>query len=75
MTTALMAGHIPKELVPCLLREGDGPTLRQRWIDAGLVCETDDGGLSLLTNGSWFAGNMVQELTTSRTALEIAEWG
>jgi hypothetical protein len=28
-----------------------------------LVEESDRGGLSLTTNGSWFAGNMIKELT------------
>jgi hypothetical protein len=58
-----MSGRIAKELVPHLLRSVDGTSLKERWLALGLVEEGGDGGLRLLTNGSWFAGNMIRELT------------
>jgi len=61
MTTAILSSRIPERLMPRLRRRTDRTPLAQRWIDLGLVAGTDDGGLQLLTNGSWFAGNMIEE--------------
>ena len=61
VATAIMSGRVPPTLVPRLRRQTDGTPLASRWVDLGLVAETPDGGLRLLTNGSWFAGNMIQE--------------
>jgi anaerobilin synthase len=61
VTTAILSGRIPAQLAPRLRRRADKTPLAQRWIDLGLVAQDDDGGLQLLTNGSWFAGNMIQD--------------
>jgi len=63
VATAIMSGHVPLGLVPLLRRRTDGVPLADRWAGLGLVARTDDGGLQLLTNGSWFAGNMIKEYT------------
>lgn len=62
VATAIMSGRVPKELVGRLGTTG-GVSLADRWVALGLVRRADDGGLVLLTNGSWFAGNMIKELT------------
>ena len=61
VTTAILSSHIPEWLMPRLRRRTDSVPLAQRWVDLGLVAGADDGGLQLLTNGSWFAGNMIEE--------------
>ena len=63
VTTAILSGRIPPELVDHLRRRTDDVAVVERWTELGLVAGRDDGGLHLLTNGSWFAGNMLQELT------------
>ena len=63
VATAIISGRVPEGLIPLLRRQTDGTPLASRWVDLGLVAETDDGGLRLLTNGSWFAGNMIKEYT------------
>jgi coproporphyrinogen III oxidase-like Fe-S oxidoreductase len=63
VTAAIMSGRIPKELLPYLLEAEEGVSLRDRWIALRLVQETEDGDLVLLTNGSWFAGNMIKDIT------------
>lgn len=61
VTTAILSSRIPKWLAPSLQRRSDKVPLVQRWLDLGLVTWASDGGLRLLTNGSWFAGNMIGE--------------
>ncbi|MGA2471705.1 MAG: radical SAM protein [Solirubrobacteraceae bacterium] len=63
LTVAITSGRIPKNLMPYLLERANGAPLRDSWVALRLVAETDDGGLSLLANGSWFAGNMIKDLT------------
>lgn len=63
VAAAIMSGRVPKELVPHLLKTVGGVSLRDRWVALRLVQETKDGGLVLLANGSWFAGNMIKDLT------------
>jgi len=63
LTTAILAGHIPPQLMPDLtsLSEPEG-ALRDRWLQHALVRADAAGGLTLTTNGTWFAGDMVGEL-------------
>jgi len=61
VTTAILSSRIPEWLMPRLRRQTDKASLAQRWIDLGLAAGVDDGGLQLLTNDSWFAGNMIEE--------------
>lgn len=63
VTTAIMSGHIPARLAGRLYGRAGRAVLSDRWLDLGLVAEADEGGLQLLTNGSWFAGNMINEYT------------
>lgn len=63
VTTALMSSHIPRRLVPSFGRQPDRAPLTDRWLNLGLVAGADGGGLRLTTNGSWFAGNMINEYT------------
>jgi oxygen-independent coproporphyrinogen-3 oxidase len=63
ITTAIMSGDIGPDLLPVLEAGGRDGRLRENWLQMRLVEESDRGGLSLTTNGSWFAGNMIKELT------------
>jgi len=68
VTTAIMSGRIPRGLSHYLQVTVDGVSLRDRWLDLGLVQDAGDGGVALLTNGSWFAGNMMRQLTALHRA-------
>ena len=65
LTTGLMAGTIPGQLVPRLagLAGTDGLPLVHEWLDRRLVRPGPGGSLQLTGSGSWFNGNMVRELT------------
>jgi coproporphyrinogen III oxidase-like Fe-S oxidoreductase len=67
LTTAILAGSIPPVLVPSLEAKSSGSdeTLLQRWLDLALLKQsTQDDHLCLTANGSWFAGNMIDQLVT-----------
>jgi coproporphyrinogen III oxidase-like Fe-S oxidoreductase len=60
LTVALMAGRVE----PSLLADADIQELVCRWQEALLLVEgADSGPLRLTSNGSWFVGNMLSELT------------
>lgn len=63
LTTAILSGHIPPDLV-MVLNELDynGRSLTERWILHSLVRGEQEGELRLTTNGTWFAGNMIDEV-------------
>ncbi len=66
-TTALLSGHIPRALV---FSTTDTPVfseqLLQSWFETALIKDVPgDENLRLTTNGSWFLGNMVSQLTAS----------
>lgn len=59
LTTAVLSGHIPAHLLPDLQRR----SLMERWQRLALVEPASAGGLALTTNGAWFAGNMIRDLS------------
>jgi len=63
ITTAILSGHIPATVLANLDTATSGRSPADQWISMGLVRQCDDGGLTMLTNGSWLAGNMIKELT------------
>jgi coproporphyrinogen III oxidase-like Fe-S oxidoreductase len=67
LETAILSGFVPAPLVRDLrqLVLPTGRAVLERWIEHALVTSNEDGGLSLTTNGSWLAGNMVSELSCS----------
>jgi coproporphyrinogen III oxidase-like Fe-S oxidoreductase len=65
LTTAILAGSIPPELVSTLeVRWPEASeALLQRWLELELMERRDqDGHLCLTSSGSWFAGNMISQL-------------
>lgn len=65
LTTAVLSGHVSSSLAATLDDNPAGLRLSQRWVRHGLVRAEPDGGLTLLGNGSWFAGNMVGEMAAA----------
>lgn len=73
--TAILSGSLLPELlldnqhIGSLTRSeqafsGSGESLLERWLESRLLKkDMDDEQLHLTTNGSWFAGNMMQEIT------------
>jgi len=63
LTTAILSGHISSDLVLELNRfHSSGYSLIERWISHSLLRPEGHGGLSLTTNGTWFAGNMISDV-------------
>ncbi len=65
ITTALLSGQIPAALRPYLevAIPNSGEVLVQHWFDTALLLDnSDNGGLDLTANGSWFTGNMISQL-------------
>lgn len=60
--TAILSGHIPAAIANRLsdLRSG-GVSLIDHWLEHQMVKPGPDGSLELTTNGTWFAGNLVNE--------------
>lgn len=65
--TSIMSGRMSRRVVDGIGCHPTAGEIIQRWLDAGLVRQTRGGGLELLTNGSWFTGNMLRELPTTRS--------
>lgn len=65
LTTAILSSRIPVELAQVLQSPATpgGGSLIQRWLDNALIRPGPDGSLSLTPVGSWFAGNMIDEVT------------
>ena len=64
ITTAVLSNHIPNSLLTALQKSINGQMpLLERWQNLALIEPAPDGGFWLTTNGAWFAGNMIKELT------------
>jgi coproporphyrinogen III oxidase-like Fe-S oxidoreductase len=61
LTTRLLSGHIPTEML-LLLREVSDTVLPEQWLAHKLVKANLQGGYNLSTSGSWFVGNMIAEV-------------
>jgi coproporphyrinogen III oxidase-like Fe-S oxidoreductase len=65
LTTAILSSHIPPALLPALQRlDFSGVSLLDHWVSHALVQIEASGGFCLTTNGTWFTGNMINELKT-----------
>jgi len=65
LETAVLSGDIDTATVRAIDDNPAGVALSRRWGEAGLVRSEPDGGLALTTRGSWFAGNLIGELTAA----------
>lgn len=66
LITAILSGHIPPILVPEFHElRFSGWSLVERWVSHALVRPEVNGGLALTSNGTWFAGNMINEVNSS----------
>ncbi len=61
LTTRLLSGHIPAEVLP-LLREVSDGVLPEHWLVRKLLKSNSRGGFDLTASGSWFVGNMIAEV-------------
>lgn len=64
-SVALLAGELPLTLAARLDHDlpGEGASLLARWADRALVRAGESGGaLGLTTNGTWFTGNMIDDV-------------
>jgi len=62
--TAILAGCIPSKLLSDVLGEVHARKLLRQWQESALIeDDTPHGYLRLTTNGSWFAGNMMAQLS------------
>ncbi len=62
VTSAILSGHISSEL-EAALHTPEGQPLLPQWQRHGLIERDPRGGLQLTNSGSWFAGNLIAELT------------
>jgi coproporphyrinogen III oxidase-like Fe-S oxidoreductase len=63
LTTAILSGRVPPGYTPYFQLPGaNGVPLIEHWLANALIETTPNGGLQLTTNGSWFAGNIVEEI-------------
>jgi coproporphyrinogen III oxidase-like Fe-S oxidoreductase len=63
LTTAILSGHIPLDVASVLNElDLDGLSLLERWVSHSLVRSEGHGGFELTTNGTWFAGDMINEV-------------
>ncbi|MEO8355195.1 MAG: radical SAM protein [Chloroflexota bacterium] len=63
LTTAILSSHIPPHLVPDFNELNVlGCSLMEHWLSHSLVRPEESGGFELTSNGTWFAGNMINEV-------------
>jgi len=61
--TAIFSGYISLDMMKKLDNFSIGnSSLTQRWIKHEMIKFASDGGAYLMANGTWFAGNMINEL-------------
>jgi coproporphyrinogen III oxidase-like Fe-S oxidoreductase len=63
LVTGILAAHIPPDQVTFLASQHGGASLIERWLRCRLMEPDREGGLRLTSSGSWFAGNLVQEVS------------
>lgn len=63
--TAILSGSIPSKLLSNVLGEVQAGEVLHQWRESALIAQdTPHGYLHLTANGSWFAGNMMAQLST-----------
>lgn len=63
LEVAIMSGCLPVGLFADVLGQGPSERLFRQWLASCLVQDVGDGRLRLTTNGSWFAGTMIAQLS------------
>jgi coproporphyrinogen III oxidase-like Fe-S oxidoreductase len=62
LVSSLLSGRLSGALEAALYTP-EGMLLLPQWLKHGLIERNSDGGLQLTNSGSWFAGNLIAELT------------